>query len=168
MLWEHFSQDAPRGEKWGEKCLISKSWWSLFINQMLNCSANYAAKKEMLLHLLRDRACRLVRYLGLKIVTFVNFKCVQIWIEVVHCFRTMFKIITCKYKFYPLMSSCYRTAFISCISDWDLSLLLLQDHSLPSICWTKYVLRLALLSLQQRLNLHPKGNSTTTNSTCIE
>jgi len=72
---------------------------------MLNCSLHYTVKKAVLLHLLRDRTCRLMRYLGLKIVTFVNFKCLQIWMEV-HCFRNIFKFIMYKYKFYPLMASC--------------------------------------------------------------
>lgn len=72
MLWELFSQEAPRGEKWRKECQISESQWSFFADQMLNYSTNYSAKSEMNLHLLRDRTCRFMIHLGLKIVTFVN------------------------------------------------------------------------------------------------
>lgn len=68
-----FSQEAPRGEKWRKECLISESQWSFLVDQMLNYSTNYSAKNKVNLHLLRDRTCRFMIYLGLKIVIFVNF-----------------------------------------------------------------------------------------------
>lgn len=81
---------------------------------MLNCSTKKPTekKKEVLLHLLRDRTCGLVRYLAPKIVTFMDFKCLQIQMEEVYYFGNIFKIIMYKYKFYPSMPSFYRVAFI--------------------------------------------------------
>lgn len=87
----------------------------------------------MLLHLLRDRTWGLVRYLALQIVTFMNFKCLQIQKEEVHYFGNIFKFIMHKYKFYSSMPSFYKAAFIPCISGCGLSLLFLEDRSLSSI-----------------------------------